>query len=295
VIWRFTDLEPSIQDRLTEERFFRSRETELELSLRAFLADLNRVDFGLFFRNVALSNGMDDEDDDDSIESSAIGDDPGGNPPAAMVEERIPGYNDSYNLIVSRLKLELDSRSPDRVFTPGSGLRLELFGSFAFDPGDPALNFFRWGGEAGGFWDLSGINHVLGLHLYIEALEATGTSVVPLTERIMLGGTDHMRGFLEGTFRGDSALVLTLDYRYPIWSFLDGFVFTSLGNVFGGRFEKLHVKRLAMNWGLGFRSNTSREVSFDFLLGFGTNQLGMWDEDFKLDNVRVIFGINQGF
>lgn len=287
---------------ITDEHFFRVREVELESSLRAKLTDLNRVSFGVFYRNVKIENGY-----GPSIEDSAVGWGSGsGDPASAWVARRVPGYNATYNLIESKLRFELDSRSPDRVFTPGSGLRLELFGSFAIDPGQTALNFVRWGAEAGGFWDVSGINHVLGLHLYLEALEATGDAPVPLTERIALGGGEHMRGFLEGWFRGDSAFELTLDYRYPIWSFLDAYLFASLGNVFEGRFEYFHVKRMQLNWGIGFRSNTSREVSFDFMVGFGTNELKEWDEEepekgeprnrgFEVDNVRVIFGINQGF
>ena len=51
---------------------------------------------------------------------------------------------------------------------------LELFGSFSFAPDKTELNFFRWGGEAAGFWDVSGLNHVLALRLYVEALEQTG-------------------------------------------------------------------------------------------------------------------------
>jgi hypothetical protein len=294
----FTELDQATLDRFTTERFFRARQTEIELSLRAFLQRLNRVNLALFYRNTKIENGYDPPLE--ALTSPLVRNDQGFVPSdpemrTRLVEQAIPGYNSTYNLLETKVRFELDSRHPDRVFTPGSGLRLELFGSFAFDPGEIDLNFFRWGGEAAGFWDVSGINHVLALHLYIEALERTGDAVVPLTERISLGGPEHLRGFLEGWLRGDSALVVTADYRYPIWSFLDANIFASLGNVFPGRFEKLHVKRLVLNWGIGFRSNTSREVSFDFLVGFGTNRIELWDEDFNVDHVRVIFGINQGF
>ena len=90
-------------------------------------------------------------------------------------------------------------------------------------------------------------------------------------------------------------MVITLDYRYPIWSFLHANLFVSLGNVFNGRLANLSFKRMVMCWGLGVRTITSREVSFDLLVAFGTNQLQEWDNNFTLDDVHVMFGINQGF
>ena len=115
------------------------------------------------------------------------------------------------------------------------------------------------------------------------------------TERIALGGGEHLRGFLEGRLRGDSAMVVTLDYRYPIWSFLDANLFVSVGNAFLGRFDALHLKRMMMNWGLALRTNTSRNVSLDIIVALGTNRFEQWDDNFRVDNVRATFGINQGF
>jgi hypothetical protein len=277
----FTDLTPSAQERLTEERFFRLRQLELELSLRAFLQDLNRLQLSLFYRNARITDG-----EAPSVADPELG---------LNLPEDIPGYGQTHQLLECRLKLELDSRSPDRVFTSGTGVRFEAFGSFNINPAAPELRFFRWGGELGGFWDITGMNHLLGLQFYLEALEDLGSTPIPLTERLALGGMELMQGFLSGSLRGDSAMVVTTGYRYPIWTFLDANLFASIGHVFRGRFEGLHPKRMALSWGFGLRSNTSREISFDLLLAFGTNQLEAWDEDFKIENVRIAAGINQGF
>ncbi len=283
-VWRpdfvFTGLGP---DSTSNEYWFGARHTEVEASLRTALKDLNRVTFGLFYRNVMIEGG-----DSPSVDDKAA-------PFSRNLQKSMPGYGWTYNLLTAQLKFELDSRSPDRVFTPGSGLRLELFGSLNVDPSDAELSFARYGAEAAGFLDVSGLNHVIALRLYTELLEPIGDAPVPVTERISLGGAEYMRGFLGGWLRGDSALVLTLDYRYPIWTFLDANIFASLGNVFNGRFEDIHIERMMMVWGIGLRSNTSRDVSFDIMLAFGTNQLGIWDDDFRINHVRAVFGINQGF
>lgn len=273
------------------ERFFRQRDTEVELSLRTYLKGLNRVTIGMVFRNLDTSNG-DDFDEDESIEA------PGSRylaAPGVIDQAQVPRYGDNYNLLTAQLRIELDSRAPERPFNPGSGLRLELFGTFSLDPSDTDLRFFRWGGEAAAFWDVSGLNHVLALRVYVEAIEKTGDSPIPFTERLILGGDEYLRGFLEGHFRGDSATVATLDYRWPIWIMFDANAFFSVGNVFPGRFEQFNVKRFVASWGLGLRTNTSRDTSFDLMVAFGTNRFDAWDDDFQIDNVRFVFGVNQGF
>ncbi len=268
------------------ERFYRLRAGEGELSLRAVLMDLNRIDFGVFFRHGEM---LGQDNFGTSVESA---------PTVFDVDDpaQVPGFGKTYSLLSPRIRLELDTRSPDRVFTPGSGLRLELFGSFHLDPNRTELHFFRWGGEAAGFLDLSGINHVLALRVYAEFVEQTGDDPVPVPELIFLGGEEHLRGFLEGRLRGESAFVVTANYRYPVWTFLDANLFVSVGNVFSGHLDDLRIQRLHLNWGIGLRSNASRDVSFDAMVAFGTNRFDHIDEErFAVDHVRLIFGINQGF
>ena len=90
-----------------------------------------------------------------------------------------------------------------------------------------------------------------------------------------------------------SALVWTVDYRYPVWILMDANVFVSVGNTFKDRLEGVHIKRMFFSWGFGLRTNASRDVSFDLLLAFGSNRLD--SDSFTVDKVRFVFGINQGF
>ena len=270
-------------DSLANERFFRLRQTEVEANLRASLGDLNRASLGLVYRNARITNGQDPGVADAT------------SPFASDLQREVPGFGQTHNLLAFQARLELDTRSPERIFTPGSGLRLELGTSAHFDPSDPSLSFLRYGGEAAGFLDLTHHNHVLALRFHVELLEPLGEDAVPITERIAMGGPERMRGFLAGWLRGDSAMETTLDYRYPIHMMVDANLFVSLGNTFNGRFEQLHAKRLRMCWGFGLRTNTSREVSFDFMVAAGTNMLERWSDDFEVDHVRVLVGINQGF
>lgn len=263
--------------RQSDETFFLLEKLELGLGLAGKLRALNRASLALRYRHVALADG----------ELPAIG-----TRFAVDDDAVVPGFA-GYDLIVSELKLELDTRDPDRWHTPGTGLRLELFGAFNLDPAQPERHFFRWGAEAAAFYDVSGVNHVLGLRVHVELVERTGSRAVPFTELAAMGGNEHMQGFLEGRFRGPSAFELTAEYRYPIWALIDASLFVGAGNAFGVHLADLHPARMHLSWGLGVRSSTERNVSFDGLLAFGSNR---FDEgSFEVDHVHFLFGVNRGF
>lgn len=260
-------------------RRYRNRLTEAAVSLRSSLGGLNRLDTALLYRNNHISGGQ-----NPSVDDSA-------SPYLPDLAKNAPGFGSSYHLLTGQVRLELDSRDPDRMFTPGSGVRLELFGRASFDPSDVQLSFLRYGARAGGFWDFTGLNHVLSLLAHVELLEPLGDGVIPFTELIELGGNELLQGYLRGRWRGESAMVVTLAYQYPVWSFLDAYLMVATGNAFRGRFEQLHIKRLLLSWGAGFRSNMSRDVAFQFLLAFGTNQYERWSGNFQLENIRVVLSL----
>ena len=172
-------------------------------------------------------------------------------------------------------------------------MRLEAWGAFNFDPSQLDRNFFRWGGELAGFWDVSGINHVLALRVYVDFIEKTGELSVPVSELIALGGPEYMRGFLLGRLRGQSAFVMTASYQYPIWTFLDANLFIGVGNTFNGRYEDFHFKRMYLNFGFGLRSNFTRDAAIELAFAFGSNRFD--SDDYKLETFRFVFGVNQGF
>jgi hypothetical protein len=153
--------------------------------------------------------------------------------------------------------------------------------------------FGRWGAEGGVFFDLTGLGHVLGLKGYVELIEQIGNVAVPFTELISLGGLKRMKGFPDGRFRGPSAFVMTMDYQYPIWTFLDANIFISLGNTFQEHLSDFAFKRQHLNWGLSLRTSFERAYSFDFVVGVGSNRLDK--PSFKIDGVNLAIGINHGF
>ena len=218
----------------------------------------------------------------------------------------IPGFVEPYQLFEHRVHIMLDSRSADTEFDGGTGLRMEAFGSFEWDPTETSRNFFRLGGELSSFYDFSGHGHVAALRLYGEFLiEDLSETDVPFTELPQLGGNEVMRGYLPRRFIGKNAVALTGTYRYPVWSLLDAEVFGSIGNTFGAPdvvdgvaivgdgSQKFSFKRLYAAGGIGLRTNVDRDASLSILFGVGTKRFD--SDDFGVDSIRITFGVTQGF
>ncbi len=202
---------------------------------------------------------------------------------------------DGYQLLSFVAHGAFDSRAADRAFSGGTGVRVEVFGSYNFAPGESDVAFLRFGQDSSIFVDLTGRNHVLGLSVYVDLIEKTGSTPAPLpvSELIQLGGTEYLRGYLPGRFRGESAFVAALDYRYPVWIIMDADLFMAVGNTFGPNLEDFGWRRLVFNAGMALRTSFSRDTSIDALFAVGTNRFE--ESDFQVDNVRITVGVNHGF
>lgn len=201
-----------------------------------------------------------------------------------------PAFETGYTAYRLGMRLAFDSRRPRPE--PGSGVRLELSGEHAFDLEDAKRRWLRYGAALGGFLDITGQNRVVSLSASVHFADPLGERDVPFTELATLGGGALMRGFVEGRMIGRSAAVATLEYRYPIWAFLDGTLQAAVGNVFGEHLSGFDPELLRLSFVAGVRTSIERDHSFDLLVGSGT-------ETFKqgagLHDVRFLFGATRGF
>ncbi len=200
-------------------------------------------------------------------------------------------FSSGYALMRIKALISVDSRAPGRP--DSTGARLDVFGRYGEGLGGRADNvrFFRYGGELAAFVDVSGHRRrVIGARLYVELLERARGRDVPFMELVNLGGPEVMRGFLRARFQGDSATVATIDYRWPIWSFLDANLFYEMGNVWDRHLSNFDVRKLRGSYGLAMRTNTSRDASFQLLVAVGTKTWSAEPEEF-----RFFAGTNVGF
>ena len=113
---------------------------------------------------------------------------------------------------------------------------------------------------------------VLALRGFFSTSEATDRSNgVPFYLMPSLGGNDSLRGFRNYRFRAPHALLLQAEYRWEIWSGLDGAFFYDTGKV-AMRRSDLDFTNLEDDYGLGFRFNTANGVILRVDAAFGSRE-----------------------
>lgn len=203
--------------------------------------------------------------------------------------ERPPGW-DGYVAYWQRVEGAIDTRQPRPV--EGSGVRLEAHLEQGFD----AMRVLdrRWllyGGGVGAFWEVDA-GRTLGLWLVTGFATALGPEAVPFTELPDLGGRGRMTAFRQGWLIGESVIAASLEYRYPIWVSVDGFVNVSAGNAFGPHLQDFDVEKLRMSFALGLRTVGDPDQSFTLQIGVGTDTFSNGTEPAIL---RVTAGMQEGF
>jgi Omp85 superfamily domain len=202
-----------------------------------------------------------------------------------------PGFEEGYTGFRAGTKVAVDSRAPRPA--PGSGLRFEGRFEYGANVRDPrGSGWVRYGGTAGAFLDVTGRNRVLSLAASVLFADPLGSREIPFTEQVELGGAGPLAGFYPGRLIGRSAAALSLEYRYPIWSFLDGSAQVAVGNVFDAHLAGFDPDRLRLAFTFGVRTAGERDQSFNILAGAGTETFaqGAW-----LSEARLVFGAAQGF
>jgi hypothetical protein len=102
-----------------------------------------------------------------------------------------------------------------------------------------------------------------------------------------------MRGFQPGRLLGHSAAVATLEYRWPIWAFVDGTLQAAVGNAFERpHLEDFEPDQLRFSFVGGLRSPNHRDHALNFLVGFGTDTFA---DGGRPSSFRLLIGGTTGF
>ena len=174
--------------------------------------------------------------------------------------ESVPGLEGAALLCLGG-SIALDSRDND--FYPSRGGLVE-FATTVFNQVDgDEYGFMRYTLKLSHYLTLFRIGRVLAVQLTGEInTRLSDDKTTPFFERADLGGASSLRGYSIGRFRGKDLILLSAEYRYPIWDSerdrrgaMDAVIFTDVGRVFSD-FKEDTFKDYKVSYGFGIRART---------------------------------------
>ncbi|WP_019551868.1 outer membrane protein assembly factor [Propionispira raffinosivorans] len=116
----------------------------------------------------------------------------------------------------------------DNIYSPTEGTRVALTTEFAGLGGD--FNYQKYTVEDQRFFK---VGHAQVIALRGQVGKANGS--LPESARYMVGGQTTLRGYRDDQFRGNTMMLGTVEYRFPIVSKVQGALFTDFGDAWGGQ------------------------------------------------------------
>jgi hypothetical protein len=183
-----------------------------------------------------------------------------------FTEEEAPGISQRADFLRTHGYVELDYREP-RYPRRGGYVRADV--SHFDDRTTGLYTFNRFDVDVRQFVGFLAGRRVLGLRGFVSTSDVRAGSTVPFYGMPTLGGNDTLRGFRMYRFRGPHAILMQAEYRWEIWSGLDGALFYDAGKTPLDRSE-LNLNGLQSDYGFGFRFNTNQGIIFRVDAGFGS-------------------------
>jgi outer membrane protein assembly factor BamA len=135
-------------------------------------------------------------------------------------------------------------------------------GQFTFDRTDIDLRQYL------GFFNG---RRVIALRGVYSTTDVAADHEVPFYYMPWLGGRDTLRGFKNYRFRAPHSLLMQAEYRWEIWSGLDGALFYDTGKVAMTR-KDIDLSGLVHAYGIGLRFNTNAGVVLRFDFAFANDE-----------------------
>src|SRR4030095_13247045 len=178
---------------------------------------------------------------------------------------QVPGFETRSNFLRSDALIEVDYREP-RNARQGGWYRLDY--SHYDDRKTGTYTFNRLDADVRQFVGFLAGRRVIAARLFVATSDATDEHAVPFYLMPTLGGHDTLRGVRQYRFRAPHAILFQGEYRWEIWSGLDGALFYDAGKV-ANRRDDLDLSVLERDFGvrLGLHYNTGVVVRVDAAFG----------------------------
>ncbi len=186
-----------------------------------------------------------------------------------MDRKLVPGFADGTQFVRESVEVHIDSRKNEVA----AGLLVDAAVRYTHGFAGDASSYLQLEAHAGTSFE---VWRRRTLYVGITGIDqlAFGKTPVPFSELPQLGGVDDLRGFLRGRFRDASSLLGTVEYRWPVWMWMDGSLFVDYGGVFGPQFHGLALADLRPDIGIGLRMRTSKKFLIRLQLAYGFGDRG---------------------
>jgi outer membrane protein assembly factor BamA len=240
------------------------------------------LDVGTMFGLRRFGNGRQIADEKPIMEVYCQRDLAGLCKPNTVDEVIVPGFAKGTQFFRGGVTLRADSR--DNWYRPSSGALVEVGAEWTHGIGFDQSQYVHGHAAVSAVLDLWRRSRTLIVRIEAHDLEPIGYTPVPFSELIVLGGPDTFRGFRPGRFRNYSSLFTGLEYRWPIWMWMDATVFGEYGGVFGRGFDGFAFDRMLPDVGGGVRLRSSDSFFARAQIAYG------WG-----DGWQAFFSVNTGF
>jgi len=163
----------------------------------------------------------------------------------------IPGFATSTTFFHYGASAALDLRDD---IAPGAGVVLRGEIGRYDDLDLSRFDFWRVAGEVQGHIPLGVRSRMLALRARVTRSSPADGAAVPFYLMDTIGGGSTLRGFREYRFRDTHTVLLSAEYRWELWAYLDAAIFVDGGTVFGDA-PRLDVHDLETAVGFGFRAH----------------------------------------
>lgn len=193
----------------------------------------------------------------------------------------LPGLETGVTIGRIQLNLRYESRNSFRN-TAGGGVLQASMGLFRESGGD-RFGFWRSSVDYRRYFNLF-YNRILVLRLAGEVTEELSGRLIPFQYMPELGEKTTIRGFQRGRFRDKDMVLVSAEYRYPVWqTTLDGMVFFDAGQVSPDIFNEYDSKNFKTGYGFGFNYWGKEGIALQIILSRST------------EGFRFYFLLNQEF
>jgi len=183
-------------------------------------------------------------------------------------EPRAPGVFDQPRFFKYEATVDVNAREPRG--NPRRGGRYALAYQRFEDTGGDRFSFNRFEADVQQYIPLLRDRRVLALHGLASVSNADEGADIPFYLQRTLGGPDDLRGFRHLRFRDRNVLLLQAEYRWEIFTAVDGAIFYDTGKV-ASRIEDLNLRDLESDYGIGFRFGTVNGVFLRVEGAFGSS------------------------